>query len=89
MAVTTYRTYNGRLRAEITDGVRKTYLTDALGSVTATVDSSQNVMNTYRHKPSGRVFVRATVSPGSATPPVDFSSSMASAQVVHTRRKFA
>jgi hypothetical protein len=87
--VTTYRTYKGRLRAEITDGVRTTYLTDALGSVTATVDSSQTVLNTCRSKPSGRVFVRATVSPGSATPQVDFSFYVASAQVVHTRQKFA
>ena len=63
MAVTTYRTYNGRLRAEVTDGVRTTYLTDALGSVTATVDSSQTVLNTYRYKPSGDLLAKTGSSP--------------------------
>ena len=63
MPVSTYRTYNGRLRAEVTDGVRTTYLTDALGSVTATVDSSQTVLNTYRYKPSGDLLAKTGSSP--------------------------
>jgi len=37
MPVTNYHTVNGRIRGESTAGVRTDYLTDALGSVVATV----------------------------------------------------
>ncbi|RYG99819.1 MAG: hypothetical protein EON58_02505 [Alphaproteobacteria bacterium] len=53
MPVTKYRTLNGRMRGQTTSGVRTDYLTDALGSVTATVTASAAVENTYRHKPYG------------------------------------
>jgi hypothetical protein len=53
MPTTYYHTVAGRILGETTSGVRTDYLTDALGSVTATVDASQNVINTYRYKPYG------------------------------------
>ncbi|RYG96655.1 MAG: hypothetical protein EON58_11580 [Alphaproteobacteria bacterium] len=53
MPVTNYRTLNGRMRGQTTLGSRTDYLTDALGSVTATVTASAVVENTYRHKPYG------------------------------------
>jgi len=48
-----YVNVNGRTIAEHPGGVRTAYLTDALGSITATVNSSQVVVNTYRWKPFG------------------------------------
>ncbi|RYG31782.1 hypothetical protein EON81_22120 [bacterium] len=54
MPVTKYRTLNGRMRGQTTAGTRTDYLTDALGSVTATVTASAVVENTYRHKPYGQ-----------------------------------
>ena len=53
MAVTNYYTVNGSIIGESTNGVRTDYLTDALGSVTGTVNSSAQVINTYRYKPFG------------------------------------
>ena len=53
MPTTYYHTVNGRIRGESTAGVRTDYLTDALGSVVATVNSSAAVVNTYRYKPYG------------------------------------
>jgi RHS repeat-associated protein len=53
MPTTYYHTVAGRILGETTSGVRTDYLADALGSVTATVDASQNVVNTYRYKPYG------------------------------------
>lgn len=53
MPVKKYVNINGRTVAEHTNGVRTSYLTDALGSITATVNSSQTVVNTYRWKPFG------------------------------------
>ncbi|MBX3117426.1 MAG: hypothetical protein KF784_00055 [Fimbriimonadaceae bacterium] len=55
MPVTNYYTANGRLIGEATAGDRTDYLTDALGSVTAIVDQSQAVQNTYRFKPYGEL----------------------------------
>ncbi|MCW5941950.1 MAG: hypothetical protein KIS66_06945 [Fimbriimonadaceae bacterium] len=63
MPVTNYHTVNGRTIGETTDGVRTDYLTDALGSVTATVDQSQNVLNTYRYKPYGGLLAKTGSSP--------------------------
>ena len=53
MAVTNYYTVNGSIIGESTNGVRTDYLMDALGSVTGTVNSSGQVINTYRYKPFG------------------------------------
>lgn len=63
MPVTNYHTVNGRTIGEATDGARTDYLTDALGSVTATVDQSQNVLNTYRYKPYGGLLAKTGSSP--------------------------
>ena len=52
MPTTYYDNVNGRLRGQVTAGVRTGYLTDALGSVTATVQAAA-VVNTYRYKPYG------------------------------------
>ena len=53
MAVTNYYSINGQIIGESTSGVRTDYLTDALGSVTGTVNQSGVVVNTYRYKPYG------------------------------------
>ena len=53
MAVTNYYSFGGEIIGEETGGVRRDYLTDALGSVTATVTSASAVENTYRYKPYG------------------------------------
>ncbi|RYG38340.1 hypothetical protein EON81_03900 [bacterium] len=55
MPVTNFRTLNGRMRGQTTASIRTDYLTDALGSVTATatVTASATIENTYRHKPYG------------------------------------
>ncbi len=58
MPVTNYHTVNGKLRGETTNGVRTNYLTDGLGSITATVDSNADVVNTYRHKPFGALLAK-------------------------------
>jgi len=55
MPITYYDTVNGQLIGETTGGVRTEYLTDALGSVTATVNSSGEIVNTYRYKPYGQL----------------------------------
>src|SRR5579871_1642648 len=54
MPVTNYYTVNGNLIGEkTTGGTRTDYLTDALGNVTATLNQSGQVVNTYRYKPYG------------------------------------
>ncbi len=53
MAVTNYFTVNGEIIGEETGGTQIDYLTDALGSVTATVDQNAAIVNTYRYKPYG------------------------------------
>ena len=54
MAVTNYYAVNAELLGEKTVGSsRIDYLTDALGSVTATLNQSAQVVNTYRYKPYG------------------------------------
>ena len=65
MAFTSYLTINGQIHGEVTGGVATGYATDALGSVTATVDSSGNVANTYRYKPYGATLAKT----GSSTDP--------------------
>jgi hypothetical protein len=58
MAVTNYHTVNGRILGETTGGIRTDYLTDALGSVTATVNPSGQVVNRYTYKPYGGYWQR-------------------------------
>ena len=53
MAVTNYYCIKGHIIGESASGVRTDYLTDALGSVTGTVNQSGVVINTYRYKPYG------------------------------------
>src|SRR5579862_5513713 len=62
MAVTYYYTVNGAIIGEKTAGGSRTdYLTDALGSVTATVNQSGQVVNTYRYKPYGAQLAKTGV----------------------------
>lgn len=53
MPVTSYYSINGNLVGERTASGRTDYLSDALGSVTATAGSSGAVGNRYRYKPYG------------------------------------
>jgi len=53
-----YHTVNGMLIGETTNGVRRGYLPDALGSVVATVDSNGAIENTYRYKPYGSLLAK-------------------------------
>jgi len=54
MSVTNYYSVGGVLLGEKSSGLgRVDYLSDALGSVTATVNASAQVVNTYRYKPYG------------------------------------
>ena len=50
---TSYYTLNGEILGESTGGVRLDYLTDALGSVTATLDQATAATHRLRYKPSG------------------------------------
>jgi RHS repeat-associated protein len=61
MAVTNYHTVNSRILGETTGGVRTDYLTDALGSVTATVNPSAQVINRYTYKPYGGLLAKTGV----------------------------
>jgi len=63
MPVTNYYSVNGVLIGESTGGVRTDYLTDALGAVTATMDQSANIKNTYRYKPYGDVLAKTGTDP--------------------------
>ena len=55
----TYYTVAGELIGEKTTGGSRTdYLTDALGSVTATVNQSAQLVNTYRYKPYGSLLAK-------------------------------
>src|SRR5580704_4952770 len=59
MAVTNYHTVNGEIIGETTTGSpRVDYLTDALGSVTATVNQGGSVVNTYRYTPFGSTLAK-------------------------------
>jgi hypothetical protein len=52
--VTKYYSVNGQIIGEkVGSNPRTDYLTDALGSVTATVDQNAAIVNTYRYKPYG------------------------------------
>lgn len=58
MGVTSYYSFGGEIIGEETSGVRRDYLTDALGSVTATVTDAGAVENTYRYKSYGETLVK-------------------------------
>lgn len=58
MPVTRYIYANGVKIAQVKNGVRTDYLTDALGSVTATKNQSQQIVNTYRYKPYGGLLAK-------------------------------
>ncbi len=67
MPVTNYYTVNGEIIGERTAGSpRVDYLTDALGSVTATVNQSAQVVNTYRYKPHGALLAKTGTGPDPA-----------------------
>ena len=53
MATTYYCNVGGRTLSQVSGGVRRDFLTDAIGSVTATVNEHGNIENTYRYKPYG------------------------------------
>jgi RHS repeat-associated protein len=61
MAITNYHTVNGEFIGETTSAVRTGYLTDGLGSVTATQGSTGNVLATYRYKPYGTLLAKTGV----------------------------
>lgn len=61
MATTNYHTVDGEIQGETTNGVRTDYLTDALGSVVATVNQGAQVVNTYRYKPYGERLAKTGV----------------------------
>ena len=83
MPVTNYLTVNGEIIGETTGGVRTDYLTDALGSVTATIDQSASVVNTYRYKPYGELLAKT----GAGSDPV--FGWLGSQGYVQTGRKYA
>lgn len=58
-----YHIVNGKIIGETTGGVRTDYLTDALGSVTGTVNQSAQVRNTYRWKPYGSLLASTGADP--------------------------
>lgn len=58
MAVTNYHTVNGEIIGETTSGARIGYLTDGLGSVTATQNSAGTTLATYRYKPYGSLLAK-------------------------------
>ncbi len=67
MSVTNYYTVNGEIFGERTAGSpRVDYLTDALSSVTATVNQSALVVNTYRYKPFGALLAKTGTGPDPA-----------------------
>lgn len=53
MPTTTYHTVGGRILGHTKDGRNTVYLTDALGSVTGTVEGTEPVLNNYRYEPFG------------------------------------
>src|ERR1051326_3092592 len=62
MPVTNYYTVGNEIIGEkTTGGSRVDYLTDMLGSVTATVNQSAQVVNTYRNKPYGTQLAKTGV----------------------------
>jgi len=56
-----YYSVGGEIIGEKSGGVRTDYLTDALGSVTATVDQAGSVINRYTYKPYGALLAKTGV----------------------------
>lgn len=65
MGTTYYHSVNGRITGQTKDGVKTHFLTDPLGSVTATLSDAGVEENTYRYKPYGGLLSKA----GSAEDP--------------------
>jgi RHS repeat-associated protein len=63
MPVTRYLHANGVAIAQKTGSTRTDYLTDGLGSITATKNQSQQIVNTYRYKPSGELLTKTGAAP--------------------------
>ena len=64
MGVVNYYSVGGQLQGEQPlGGARLDYLTDALGSVTATVDQTGTVQNAYQYKPYGRTLAKTGTAP--------------------------
>lgn len=61
MPTTYYETVNGKIISQTCDGVYTSFETDALGSITATVDENGQVINTYRYKPSGALLAKTGI----------------------------
>jgi RHS repeat-associated protein len=62
MAVTNYYTVGGEIIGEkVGAGAHTDYLTDALGNVTATMNQSAAIVNTYRYKPYGGLLAKTGV----------------------------
>lgn len=61
MQVTNYHTINSILIGETSNGTRTDYLSDALGSVTSTVNQSASIVNTYRYKPYGGLLAKTGI----------------------------
>jgi len=60
-STTYYNTVQGRIISQHTGGVETSFLTDALGSVTATVDQNATIVNQYRYKPYGERLLKTGV----------------------------
>ena len=63
MGVTNYFSANGMLLGEDGPNGKVGYLTDALGSVTSTLNQAGAVLNTYRYKPYGSQLSRTGTAP--------------------------
>lgn len=63
MATTWYHTVKGEIIAETTSGSRTSYLTDALGSVTAMQNAAGTTTATWRYKPYGSLLVKTGAGP--------------------------
>ena len=59
MPITNYRSVNGRMLSEVTDGVILDYVPDALGSIHSVVDQTATAVKTMRYKPYGEVLSRS------------------------------
>jgi hypothetical protein len=63
LPTTNYFSVNGQIIAEETGGVQTDYVTDALGSVVATVDQNAQVINRYTYKPYGGLLSKTGTGP--------------------------
>lgn len=63
MAVTSYSSVNGMLIGENAASVKRDYLHDALGSVTAVANASGTIQNRYRYRPFGGTLSKTGIDP--------------------------